>query len=105
MTASARTTTAATVKGEPPVYSYNVRMSAFSVDFMLAERLRWGRSGKVVDFVRQAAETPEQARTRQERLRALIVSLQARMKEPGLPQGQSRHKKYPTCRADRCGSQ
>lgn len=74
---------AAAVKGEPPVYSYNVRMSAFSVDFMLAERLRWGRSGKVVDFVRQAAETPEQARTRQERLRALIVSLQARMKEAG----------------------
>ena len=67
------------VAGEPPVYSYNVRMTAFSFDYIRLERLR---RGKALDFTnRPTTAGGSQLAATEEEMRALAQSLLARMDE------------------------
>ena len=67
------------VAGEPPVYSYNVRMTAFSFDYIRLERLR---RGTVLDFTnRPTTAGGSQLAATEEEMRSLAQSLLARMDE------------------------
>ena len=67
------------VAGGPPVYSYNVRMTAFSFDYIRLERLR---RGKALDFTnRPTTAGGSQLAATEEEMRALAQSLLARMDE------------------------
>ena len=64
---------------EPPVYSYNVRMTAFSFDYIRLERLR---RGKALDFTnRPTTAGGSQLAATEEEMRSLAQSLLARMDE------------------------
>jgi len=69
----------AAVAGEPSVYSYNVRMTGFGIDYVLLERLRFGWGGKLVDFTRR--EDASERVHREQLVRELAASLLTRMDE------------------------
>ena len=70
------------VAGEPPVYSYNVRMTAFSFDYIRLERLRRGKALDFTGGTRSCASGRAGARpSREEEMRSLAQSLLARMDE------------------------
>ena len=67
------------VSGEPPVYSYNVRMTAFSFDYIRLERLR---RGKALDFTnRPTTAGGSQLAATEKEMQTLAQSLLARMDE------------------------
>ena len=70
------------VAGEPPVYSYNVRMTAFSFDYIRLERLRRGKALDFTGGTRSCASGRAGARpSREEEMQTLAQSLLARMDE------------------------
>lgn len=89
----------AAVAGEIAVYSYNVRMTAFSFDYIRLERLC---RGVRLDFTKRDGHGNDEARPSQEdEMRSLARSLLARMdeaKDIRITNGEAKHRQAATIR-------